>query len=46
MGFIPYDTHTKMLEATGLHAVAVYDDWNRTPFDAVSSDEMIFCLGH
>ena len=44
--FLPHEPLTKMLEANGLHVIAVYGDWNGTPFDAVSSDEMIFCLSH
>jgi 2-polyprenyl-3-methyl-5-hydroxy-6-metoxy-1,4-benzoquinol methylase len=44
--FLPHDTLTKMLSDNSLHVKAVYGDWNSTPFDVVSSDEMIFLLSH
>ena len=44
--FLRNDTLTRMLNANGLTIKTVFGDWNSTPFDAASSDEMIFLVGH
>lgn len=42
--FLPSKTLTEMITANSLQVTAQFGDWNSNPFDANSSEEMIFIL--
>lgn len=44
--FPSHDAVTAMLCTSGLQVRSVFGDWNRSPFDPATSDEMIFIAGH
>jgi SAM-dependent methyltransferase len=44
--FPSHDAVTAMLRTSGLQVRSVLGDWNRSPFDPATSNEMIFIAGH